>query len=41
MAALGVSPAEALSRALAGRLAEIFALLPGGFWSSLVWTGQS
>ena len=35
----GVPPAEALSLALAGRIAEIFALLPGGlFWSSLVCT---
>lgn len=33
----GVSPAEALSLALGGRLVEILALLPGGlFWSSLV-----
>jgi glycosyltransferase 2 family protein len=32
----GVSPAEALSLALGGRLVEILALLPGGlFWSSL------
>jgi glycosyltransferase 2 family protein len=38
----GVSPAEALSLALGGRLAELFALLPGGlFWSSLVWTPRA
>jgi glycosyltransferase 2 family protein len=38
----GVSPAEALALALGGRLAEFFALLPGGvFWSSLVWTPRA
>jgi uncharacterized protein (TIRG00374 family) len=38
----GVAPAEALSLALAGRLAEIFVLLPGGlFWSSLVWSPRT
>jgi uncharacterized protein (TIRG00374 family) len=38
----GVSPAEALSVAVGGRLAEIVALLPGGlFWSSLVRTPRS
>ena len=42
LGAFGVSPAEALSLALAGRLVEIVALLPGGlFWSSLVWTRRS
>jgi glycosyltransferase 2 family protein len=38
----GVSPAEALALALGGRLAELFALLPGGlFWSTLVWTPRA
>ena len=42
LALFGVAHEEALSLALAGRLAEIFALRPGGlFWSSLVRTPRS
>jgi uncharacterized membrane protein YbhN (UPF0104 family) len=38
----GVPPAEALSLALAGRVIEFAALLPGAlFWSSLVWARRS